>query len=274
MNVTLPPGAVTDVVVASTADDAAAVEAVRQHHAELAGRLSAHVDALLGAAAAPVGTGFTQARAAALAFLSDDLVPHAAAEERALYPAAAQSDRLRVLVDAMLAEHRVLVGLVEELRTAEEPVRAAATGHALRVLFDVHLSKENDLVLPTVAADPAVSLAGVLEGMHQLLGGAGHSHGPHVDTAEPAPAVGGCGCGGHDDEAVPVLDVREVPHAIRHATVFGAFDAVPEGGSLVLVAPHDPVPLLRQLTARTGGALAVDYEQRGPDAWRLRLTRA
>jgi uncharacterized protein (DUF2249 family) len=42
---------------------------------------------------------------------------------------------------------------------------------------------------------------------------------------------------------------------------------------LLLVAPHDPLPLLRQLSARSGGALAVDYEERGPIAWRLRLTR-
>ncbi len=72
---------------------------------------------------------------------------------------------------------------------------------------------------------------------------------------------------------MPELDVRAVPHAIRHATVFGALDAVPAGGSLVLVAPHDPVPLLDQIRARTNDAFAVAYEQRGPEAWRLRLTR-
>ena len=282
MTTTLPPGAATDVVLASDADDAAAVEAVRQHHAELAGRLSTHVDALLAAATAPGGAGFLQARTGALAFLSGDLMPHAAAEERALYPAAAASDRLRLLVEAMVAEHRVLEGLVDELRAAEEPARAAAAGNALRVLFDTHLVKENDLVLPVVAADPSVSLAGILAGMHELLGegdhGHHHDHGhgaahDHVAAPVPAtPAKGSCGCGGHDDE-IPVLDVRAVPHAIRHATVFGAFDAVPDGGSLLLVAPHDPLPLLRQLSARAGGSLAVDYEERGPEAWRLRLTR-
>jgi uncharacterized protein (DUF2249 family) len=272
VTLTLPPGAATDVVLASDADDAAAVEAVRQHHAELAGRLAVHVDALLAAATAPGGAGFLQARTAALSFLTDDLMPHAAAEEQALYPAAAASDRLRLLVEAMVAEHRVLAGLVEELRAAPEPALAAASGHALRVLFDTHLAKENDLVLPVVAADPAVSLSGVLAGMHELLG-EDEEH-PRAAAAPAAPAKGSCGCGGHDDDEIPVLDVRAVPHAIRHATVFGAFDAVPDGGSLLLVAPHDPLPLLRQLSARAGGALAVDYEERGPEAWRLRLTRA
>lgn len=273
MTITLPPGAATDVVLASNADDAAAVDAVRQHHAELAGRLATHVEALLAAAMAPGGAGFPQARTAALAFLSGDLMPHAAAEERALYPAAARSDRLRVLVDAMVAEHRMLEGLVEELRTAAEPARAAATGAALRVLFDTHLAKENDLVLPVVAADPQTSLAGILDGMHELLGEEAHGHGHAAEAVPAAPAKGSCGCGGHDDVDIPVLDVRAVPHAIRHATVFGAFDAIPDGGSLMLVAPHDPLPLLRQLTVRAAGALAVDYEERGPEAWRLRLTR-
>jgi uncharacterized protein (DUF2249 family)/iron-sulfur cluster repair protein YtfE (RIC family) len=266
MTTTLPPGAATAVVLASDAADAEAVEAVRRHHAELAGRLSAHVDALLAAVTASGDAGFPQARTAALRFVTGDLLPHAAAEERALYPAAARSERLRLLVEAMVAEHRVLQRLVTELGAASEPVRAAAAGSALRALFEVHLAKENDLVLPAVAADREVSLAGILAGMHELLG---------ADTApEEAPAGGSCGCGGHDDGDVPVLDVRTVPHAVRHATVFGAFDAVPDGGSLVLVAPHDPLPLLRQLSTRVGGALAVDYEERGPDAWRLRLTRA
>jgi uncharacterized protein (DUF2249 family) len=272
VTITLPPGAATAVVLASDAADAAAVEAVEQHHAELAGRLGAHVDALLTAATAPGGAGFGQARTATLRFCTEELLPHAAVEEQALYPVAAESDRLRVLVESMVAEHRVLAGLVEEIVVAEEPARAAAAGHALRVLFDTHLAKENDLVLPAVAADPAVSLAGVLHGMHELLGEGEHGHGH--DDVPAAPATGSCGCGGHDDTEIPVLDVRAVPHAIRHATVFGAFDAVPDGGSLLLVAPHDPLPLLRQLSARAGGALAVDYEERGPDAWRLRLTRA
>lgn len=276
MTATLPTGAAAGVVLASDADDAAAVEAVQQHHAELAGRLAGHVDRLLAAARTPGAAAFPQARTAALSFLTEELLPHAAAEERALYPIAAGSDRLRLLVEAMVAEHRALEGLVDELRTAQEPALAAAQGHALRVLFDTHLTKENDILLPAVAADPAISLANVLSGMRELLGG--DDHGPdhdHPAGAVPAaPATGSCGCGGHDDDEIPVLDVRAVPHAIRHATVFGAFDAIPDGGSLLLVAPHDPLPLLRQLAVRAGGVLAVDYEERGPEAWRLRLTRS
>lgn len=87
--------------------------------------------------------------------------------------------------------------------------------------------------------------------------------------------AGRCGCGhaGETAGAAPVLDVRAVPHAIRHAAVFGALDAVPAGGSLVLLAPHDPLPLLGQLEARAPATFAVAYEERGPQIWQLRLTR-
>jgi uncharacterized protein (DUF2249 family) len=80
----------------------------------------------------------------------------------------------------------------------------------------------------------------------------------------------GCGC---TDEGVPQLDVRTIPHAIRHATVFGAFGAIRPGESLDLVAPHNPLPLLAQLQERFG-AIGVEYLVEGPDAWTLRLTRS
>jgi uncharacterized protein (DUF2249 family) len=75
------------------------------------------------------------------------------------------------------------------------------------------------------------------------------------------------------NDGVPELDVRTVPHAIRRATVYGAFDAIAPGASMDLVAPHDPVPLLWQLRDRAQGALHVTYLDRGPQAWRVRLTR-
>ena len=68
-----------------------------------------------------------------------------------------------------------------------------------------------------------------------------------------------------------MFDVRAVPHAIRHASVFGAFDAIAVGGSLVLVAPHNPLPLLAQLAERA--EIDVEYLDERPDDWRLRITR-
>jgi uncharacterized protein (DUF2249 family) len=247
-----------DVIVASTAADAEAVEAIMSHHAQLAGRLAVLTDAILSAAER--GVDFESARAAAMVFLTGELLPHAAAEEQRLYPAATRIERARPLVESMVAAHRIIASLVDGIRT-EPPVRAAGSAQALRVLFDAHLVDENERIVPIVAADPDVSLVEVIGGMHELLGDA---HG-----AAPSHS---CGCGESDADD-PVLDVREVPHAIRHATVFGAFDAVPVGGALVLVAPHDPIPLLHQLDHRVSGRLEISYEQRGPEAWRLRLTK-
>ena len=89
---------------------------------------------------------------------------------------------------------------------------------------------------------------------------------PHA----PEPEAHSCGCGGHD-EADPVLDVRPIPHAIRHATVFGAFDAIKPGESLVIIAPHLPRPLIAQLAERA--PLEVEVLVDGPEAWHVRLTR-
>lgn len=81
-----------------------------------------------------------------------------------------------------------------------------------------------------------------------------------------------CGCGGHDD-ALPELDARAIPHAIRHAAIHGAVDSLQPGAALILVAPHDPKPLLAQIADRHGDNIAVSYVVEGPEAWKLKLAR-
>lgn len=82
----------------------------------------------------------------------------------------------------------------------------------------------------------------------------------------------GCACG-CSDSGVPELDVRNIPHALRHGTVFGALSAVRPGNAMVLIAPHDPKPLLAQIAEREGDSIEVSYLVEGPDAWHLRLAR-
>lgn len=256
------------VVVASSREDAAAVEAVENHHAEMSGTLGALVDRVALAAATSAAPGAE--RDALAAFARTELLPHAAVEEETIYPAAHADAAARLLVDAMLAEHVVLGSLVERVEGARTAVEAAAYGRALQVLFDSHLTKENDLVLPLLASNPEVSVAGLLEGMHELLGGADSHHGAHEAGA---PAAAACNCGHEHSAAMPELDARAVPHDIRHATIFGALSAVAVGGGMVLIAPHDPLPLLAQIEAREPGGFAVEYLERGPEAWRLAFTR-
>jgi uncharacterized protein (DUF2249 family) len=82
-----------------------------------------------------------------------------------------------------------------------------------------------------------------------------------------------CACGDAGTHADPVLDARTIPHEIRHAAIFGALDSLTPGSSMVLVAPHDPLPLLAQARDRYAGSIGIEYLQEGPDAWRLRLSR-
>ncbi|MEO8517760.1 MAG: DUF2249 domain-containing protein [Dermatophilaceae bacterium] len=261
------------VVVASSAADAEAVEAVKDHHAQLAGALAAQVEALLDAASRGDPRGAGAASEALVSWCHAELIPHALAEEQSMYPAAREDLQARLLVDAMLAEHHDLVELVDAISRATSPVRAAANAQALRSLFDSHLAKENEQILPLLAQSSEVSLAAVLDGMHDLLG-------RHDDDKDTSPSAEGgcggtCGCSERDQAgALPVLDARAVPPAIRHATIFGALDSLGTGGGLVLVAPHDPLPLLAQLEERSPGRFSVDYLERGPEAWRVSLIRA
>ncbi|QFG69867.1 DUF2249 domain-containing protein [Ornithinimicrobium pratense] len=89
----------------------------------------------------------------------------------------------------------------------------------------------------------------------------------------PITEKGGCGCGCSGAEGIPALDARAIPHAIRHATIFGAVGGLRPGQQMDLLAPHDPLPLLAQLAEREGGSVMHEYLERGPETWTLRLTR-
>lgn len=255
----------------STADRAAA-RAVVRHHAQLAAVLDRHVQDLLAAADHGDPARADQTRADLITWLRDELLPHAYAEEAALYPAAADRPEATLLIRGMQAEHRAITDLVVALEAAEEPVRAAATARALAGVLAVHLIKENELVVPLLVDAADVSLAALLDGMHDLLG-----------SAQPTGGCGGtCGCGGDRGSADgpaptltidPRLDVRALPHDRRHATVLAALDALPDGGALVLVAPHAPRPLLAEIEARYRGGMAAEWLQDGPDTWQIRLSR-
>jgi uncharacterized protein (DUF2249 family) len=266
-----------DVVIGSSAADVEAATAVEQHHAQLAGSLALRVEAVLAAASAGNEPAAVQARDDLVAWCGHELVPHAAAEEKAMYPHAQARTEGRLLVEGMLGEHEVIRGLVGELADATEPTRAAAAARALQALVETHLTKENELILPILVTAADVSLADILGGMHELLGADQHDHGHEQGHehghGEAAGAAHSCTCGEVDGPGFPELDARSVPHAIRHATIFGALDAVAPGGGLVLVAPHDPLPLLAQIEQRAPGVFAVEYLERGPEAWRLAFVR-
>jgi len=261
------------VAIASTEADSTAEQAIRSHHAEMAGALGRLTGALLTAAVRGDAAAGRAAREELVRWCVTELVPHAAAEERGVYRAAGDRPEGRLLVRGLIDEHGVITGLVDEIARTDDVVRAAGAARALHAVFEVHVGKENDLVLPLLAADPDVSLATLLEDMHADL----TASVPAAAEDSPEQACGSghaCSCGDVDEPGFPELDVRSIPHRIRHVTVFGALSAVGPDGGLVLVAPHDPLPLLREIQERWPGRFAVRYRERGPGAWRLVLTPA
>jgi iron-sulfur cluster repair protein YtfE (RIC family) len=153
----------------SQPNDAAAAAAIRAHHAELHDRFADLVrrlgDAVRG------GSDPLAARDALLAFLDTELLPHARAEEAVLYPAGERGETAE-LVRAMIDEHRVIVARIGALRTTTDGLELVAGSSALLALFESHLAKENERLIPALAADPAVALAERLAGMRELLGAA------------------------------------------------------------------------------------------------------
>ncbi len=141
--------------------DAAAVIA---HHAELLTSLTAHVDAVV--AAAREHRPHQPACADLRAWLASDIVPHARAEEEVLY-AAATDPMLRPLVTGMIFEHETLLGLAAELGHPSSAADAAGVARAIREVFAGHVRRENELLLPALAADPTVDLPALLPVMER-----------------------------------------------------------------------------------------------------------
>jgi hypothetical protein len=70
----------------------------------------------------------------------------------------------------MREEHKGLIAHVGELRAAREGVVAASEANAILALFESHLWKENELLIPALLNDSQVHLSELLEGMHELVG--------------------------------------------------------------------------------------------------------
>jgi hypothetical protein len=140
------------------------VTAITGHHAELQQALDVHVDAVV--TAARTGRPHDEATVHLRRILAHDIVPHARAEEDVLY-AAATADTLRPLVAGMVFEHETILGLADRLAAVTTAVDAATTAYAIKAVFDGHVRRENELLLPALATDPAVDLPALLPVMEQ-----------------------------------------------------------------------------------------------------------
>ncbi|HEX4813565.1 MAG TPA: DUF2249 domain-containing protein [Nonomuraea sp.] len=249
---------------AGTSSQAAVLERIRAHHDQLGRTMSDHavtiarsIDRLMSPAAR---------QKVLTAFCADEVLPHAAAEEQTLYAAAAGLPDTELLVRVMRDEHATLQRLVAELAAATTPGEIVSASSALNALFQAHLKKENDVLLPALAA-PDVDLVALLGDAHEILGD---------PSATPC-----CGCAAADPEAeankqespTAELDVRRLAPSQRHEQIFAAFGELATGTAFVLVNDHDPKPLYYQFAAEHPGDFTWDYIESGPAIWKVRIGR-
>jgi len=70
------------------------------------------------------------------------------------------------------------------------------------------------------------------------------------------------------------LDVRHMPPAQRHETIFVEWNALEPGAGYVLINDHDPKPLYYQFAAEHAGEFTWDEIEMGPTVWRVRIGRS
>jgi uncharacterized protein (DUF2249 family)/iron-sulfur cluster repair protein YtfE (RIC family) len=163
-----------------------ALEAILAHHRELDEQARQRA----GAVREAVKAGRPHGRAAAelVAYLGEEVLPHALAEEHTLYPAAGGAGVASALLSEMRAEHRSLASLAEGLAGAEDGAGALARAEEIAAGFSAHVAKENELVLPALRSAPDVDLAEVLVQMHRLSEAAreaDESTFPHRGSTDP-----------------------------------------------------------------------------------------
>lgn len=147
-----------------TARDEAAAARIVKHHTHLA----ADLERLAGAvAAATDAASFAATKQELSTWLHGELAPHAAGEEVTFYQAAGALPAGKLLVDAMVSEHRVILGFVEQLDAAQDQAAAAAWANALLRLFSHHAAQENESIIPLLVAEPSVNLEALLHEMHE-----------------------------------------------------------------------------------------------------------
>lgn len=75
-------------------------------------------------------------------------------------------------------------------------------------------------------------------------------------------------------DILAALDVRAVEPKYRFDTIMSAYDSLPRGATLQLVVDHDPECMYYTLEATRGGdTFAFEYLERGPETWRVDVTK-
>ena len=142
---------------------------IMHHHAVLRRGLERRTGTLCEAVES--GVPFERQMTLLRDYLTGEIFPHAEAEERTLYQAAASQARGSELVRELTGEHHALAYLAGRLRAGAGGSEAAMAAERIATLFAGHVAKENDLLLPALAGSGA-DLAALLADMHEPRAGA------------------------------------------------------------------------------------------------------
>jgi iron-sulfur cluster repair protein YtfE (RIC family) len=149
-----------------TNTETGAFEAMLAHHQALEENVAIRVAALAGAATA--GNAHEVPTAELTAYLTDEVLPHALAEEQTIYRVARTRAGLANTVSEMIDEHRSLASAIEQLAGVSTGSDAARQAESISALFAAHVAKENELLLPVLLADDEVDLRQLLAQMQRL----------------------------------------------------------------------------------------------------------
>lgn len=247
-------------VIASNELDSEAVDRLENQNAEIVAALAARADALLST------ENLGAARNELVLWAEASLLPYVSLKAEQMASSSRDITEVSRLADALTNSAHAITDIVSVLRNTEEALMAVGAAQALRAVTELHFENELDYLVPVLAGDSSVDLARIADAAAAAVADSAPTPAGHGDSHS-------CGCGESDGEGWPELDASIVPHAIRHATVFGALDAVGPGKGMILIAPHDPIPLLAQIEQRHPGRFATEYLERGPEKWKIEFLR-
>lgn len=159
---------------------------LREEHRELLPHVETLKRAADAAGSAPAGEFFALVDSA-LAFLTGHLIPHATAEEQALYPVVCRVMGAAEATNTMSLEHVEVGKMTEELQHVREnldPENEADLRAVRRILYGlytlvrVHFAEEEEVYLPLLDARLSPEEAhAMFEAMEKAAGEAkGHAH--------------------------------------------------------------------------------------------------
>jgi len=76
-----------------------------------------------------------------------------------------------------------------------------------------------------------------------------------------------------DEDVVTRYDVREIPKQERHPTIHHRYGMIPEGGTMELIAPHEPRPLQREFRQQYGDTFTWEVIESEPGRCRVHITK-